>query len=201
MAALTPREKRQRRTRNEILDAARQIISREGPEKLSMRRLARRIDYSPAGLYEYFDSKDAIVLAVCVQGHERLANYLRQVDMTLAPVDYLLALGLSYIRFAIENPDFYLLMFTHRPTKDGVQEKLEDVSTYGILQTAVERGIEAGVFKTSETQDSETISYAAWTLVHGISMVRITILSDYAAEFDTADRAALNVLIRGFMTV
>jgi AcrR family transcriptional regulator len=201
MVPLTPREKRHRRTRNEILEAARQIINREGPDKLSMRRLARRIDYSPAGLYEYFDSKDAIILAVCGQGHERLANYLRSVDGGLPPAAHLLELGLAYIRFAVDNPDFYLLMFTHRPSKDGETEKLEDFSTYSILVGAVERGIEGGVFNTAANQSKETIAYTAWSVVHGISMLRITILDGYSADLETADRAALDTMIRGILAI
>ena len=58
--ALTPRQRRHLRTKDAILDAARQIIATEGAEKLSMRAIAKRIDYSPAGLYEYFGSKDVL---------------------------------------------------------------------------------------------------------------------------------------------
>ncbi|MCB0074139.1 MAG: helix-turn-helix transcriptional regulator, partial [Caldilineaceae bacterium] len=49
---LTTRERRALRTREAILDAARQIISRQGADALSMRAIAKAIDYSPAGLYE-----------------------------------------------------------------------------------------------------------------------------------------------------
>jgi len=200
MTALTPRQKRHRKTRNEILDAARQIINREGSDKLSMRLLARRIDYSPAGLYEYFENKEAIILAVCEQGHERLAHYLRRANAGLSLPEYFLELGLTYIRFALENPDFYLLMFTNRPSKDGVTEKLEDFSTYLILLEAVERGISEGLFKVSETQTRDSIAYTAWSVVHGISMLRISILRDYSADFETADRSALSTIFRGIIT-
>ena len=59
-----PRTKRHLRTKQAILDAARQIIAEEGPAALSMRALADRIDYSAAGLYEYFGSKEEIIAAV-----------------------------------------------------------------------------------------------------------------------------------------
>ena len=49
------------RTQQAILDAARAIIHEQGPDKLSMRAIADRIDYSPAGLYEYYGSKEEII--------------------------------------------------------------------------------------------------------------------------------------------
>ena len=100
----------------------------------------------------------------------------------MAPAVYLLELGLAYIRFAIDNPDFYLLMFTIRSPKDGVTERLEDQATYAILLAAVERGIAAGVFRTAENYGQAEIAYAAWSLVHGIAMLRITVLQDYPLD-------------------
>ena len=50
------RRKRHIRTKQAILDAALEIISEDGPNALSMRNLADRIDYSAAGIYEYFAS-------------------------------------------------------------------------------------------------------------------------------------------------
>ena len=63
MAKRTPRERRYARTRQEILDAAMELVQEKGPDKLSMRELARRVDYSPAGLYEYYENKDEIIVA------------------------------------------------------------------------------------------------------------------------------------------
>ncbi|NJN55580.1 MAG: helix-turn-helix transcriptional regulator, partial [Anaerolineae bacterium] len=58
MDELTPRERRHLRTKDAILDAARLIIKEQGADALSIRAIAEQIDYSPAGLYEYFGSKE-----------------------------------------------------------------------------------------------------------------------------------------------
>ena len=112
----SPRERRHEKTRQAILDAARKIIATEGTEALSMRAIAQRIDYSPAGLYEYFDSKEEIIGAVCAQGHRRLTEYMQRADPDLPPGELLLQLGLAYVDFAVRNPDFFLLMFTNPNT-------------------------------------------------------------------------------------
>ncbi|MCB0147914.1 MAG: TetR/AcrR family transcriptional regulator, partial [Caldilineaceae bacterium] len=81
----TPRTKRRLRTKQAILDAARAIIVEDGLPALSMRTLADRIDYSPAGLYEYFGGKEEIVAAVCDEGQHYLFEAMDQVDKSLAP--------------------------------------------------------------------------------------------------------------------
>ncbi len=86
MSKPSSRERRQQKTRQSILDAAREIIVEHGPAELSMRSLAERIDYSPSGLYEYFDSKEQIIQAVCVEGYVSLTKAMRRVDEHL-PVD------------------------------------------------------------------------------------------------------------------
>ena len=112
---MQPRERRFQRTKQAILDAALEIIREEGPGALNMRALAERSDYSAAGLYEYFGGKDEIIAEVCQQGHERLASHMRRADASLPVVDYLYEIGIGYIRFALENPDYFLLMFTVVP--------------------------------------------------------------------------------------
>jgi ACR3 family arsenite transporter len=80
--AHSPRIRRHQRTQQAILDAARAIISREGVGELSMRAIAERIDYSPAGLYEYFDGK---VKSLGFQGEQIIAQPLI-IAMLAVPV-------------------------------------------------------------------------------------------------------------------
>lgn len=197
MVKKTPRQRRHARTKAAILEAARQLINEEGADGLSMRAIARRIDYSPAGLYEYFGSKEEIVTAVCVEGHTRLRNTLQQVDPDLPPVDYLREIGLAYIAFAVQHPDYYLTMFTNVPAEETAAGMMGETSSYPILLQAIQRGIDAGVFKVGSNFGLQEMAYAAWSLVHGIAMLRITFLSEYPIDFANADREALMNFSRG----
>jgi TetR/AcrR family transcriptional regulator, tetracycline repressor protein len=51
-------------SRERILDAARKLVEREGPDRLSMRRLAQALDVWPMALYRYFEDKDALLDAI-----------------------------------------------------------------------------------------------------------------------------------------
>lgn len=197
MDDLTPRERRQQRTREAILDAARQIIREQGAEAVSIRAIAAQIDYSPAGLYEYFDSKEAIMTAVCWQGHERLTRAMTAVEATLPPGDYLVAIGQAYIAFAMQNPEHYLMMFTN-PAFAGSPEEIADTgSSFGILLAAIERGLEEGVFQARAGFGLMEMAYAAWGLVHGLAMLRLTYLTEFPSDFDAADQEALLTFVSG----
>ncbi len=83
------RQRRHVRTKQAILDAALEIVIQDGPAALSMRALAERIDYSPAGLYEYFGSKEEIIAAVCDEGQRMLYEAMDRVNGGLPPVERL----------------------------------------------------------------------------------------------------------------
>ena len=198
---LTPREKRHQRTQDAILEAARDIIVQKGPDKLSMRALARRIDYSPAGLYEYFGSKEEIVTAVCEQGHGRLYNEMARVDTALPAQEYLLEIGLAYIHFAVTNPDYFLLMFTQTQsniTENNFAELTSEGSSFSILLTAVTRLAEEGIVAVNENYSVLSVAYSAWSVVHGLAMLRVTFLRDVnMVSFEVADRETLRALSLG----
>ena len=65
--------------RQDILQAARDIIAEEGAGALSIRGIARRINYSAPALYEYFSGKEAIAEALFIEGFRQLAVMLEQI--------------------------------------------------------------------------------------------------------------------------
>jgi AcrR family transcriptional regulator len=199
------RQRRHVRTKQAILDAALEIIREAGPAALSMRALADRIDYSPAGLYEYFASKEEIIAAVCDEGHRTLYEAMDQVNASLPPVEQLYHIGKAYIRFALDYPDYFLLMFTAAPPSalaDAPAQATpallrQEGSAYVILLRAIQRGIDQGVFLPRPGFGLDEMAYAAWTLVHGIAMLRITALRPYPVDLDPMDDQALANFARG----
>lgn len=198
MEDLSPRERRQARTRDAILEAARQIIAQEGRDNLSMRAIAERIDYSPAGLYEYFGSKDEIIGAVCVQGEARLYRSMAGVDHSLPHDQYLIELGMAYINFAVHNPDHFLLMFTSgiEPPAE-MPDNHETAHSFHFLLKAVEQGISSGTFITRPGFTQVDMVYMAWSLVHGMAMLRIKKLAHFDYDFGAADRQVIETAIYG----
>jgi AcrR family transcriptional regulator len=215
----TPRQRRYRRRQEAILTAAREIIRDEGINALSMRAIAERIDYSAATLYEYFASKEEIVEAVCGQGQRVLRDYLAAVDEGLPTLEYFHKLGLAYIRFALENPDYFLIMFTFAGPRKSHDAEMEEriasagggaggqagdqtteESAYAILVAAVRRAVDEGVFRTRPGFGVMEMSYAAWSIVHGIAMLRVAHIGMLPMPFEHLDAVSLHALTRGFQS-
>src|SRR5689334_8977454 len=108
------KERQKEEMRQLILNAAMELFLGEGYDSVSIRRIAEKMEYSPATIYTYFPEKDDILFALHNQGFEEL--YKRQLEV-LPMTDMrkrLLKHGELYIRFGLENPEYYNLMFIMR---------------------------------------------------------------------------------------
>jgi AcrR family transcriptional regulator len=107
--AIKERKEREREGMRElILKSAEEIISAEGIECLSVRKIASKIEYSPSIIYHYFKDKDEIVNHQMQRGYNKILDSLKSVQLSSHnPVERLRELILSYIRTALEMPDEY----------------------------------------------------------------------------------------------
>jgi AcrR family transcriptional regulator len=202
MNKTTPRKRRRARTRQEILDAALELLHDKGPNELSLREIARRADYSPAGLYEYFENKEEIIIAVCAEGDRRLRAMLKAVPDTLPPDEYLIELGLAYIRYAKENEEHFMLNFSgfdvfrlDQPVP--IKAILESDNTFNILIEAVTNAIDAGVIQARPDFGLLEIAYGLFGLAHGLAVLQLNNMKDIEFHYQEADRAVFKNFIEG----
>src|SRR5579864_4345987 len=114
MSAIVRRERHKRELRRVILDAAREIFAREGYESFSMRRLAKKIEYSPGSIYLHFKNKEELFETLVEESFERLRQALNRIKNGHAEEDPAAALkkGLrAYVDFGLRNPNDYRFAF------------------------------------------------------------------------------------------
>jgi AcrR family transcriptional regulator len=104
--------------RRAILDAARDLFVTEGYENVSIRKIAERIEYSPAAIYSYFPSKDDIFFALAEEGFRLLGDpaaqeHQRQLE-PLPPLERIRAIFWRVYEFSREHPQYFELMFVDR---------------------------------------------------------------------------------------
>src|SRR4051812_44552932 len=105
------REREKQELRQAILDAALRIAGSEGWQAVTMRKVADQIEYSAPTIYEYFESKDAILQALVREGHERMLAGLRTaVANTPDPAERMVRCAINYARMAWDNPELYQVM-------------------------------------------------------------------------------------------
>jgi len=104
--------------RRSILDAARELFVAEGYQNVSIRKIAERIEYSPAAIYGYFPSKDDIFYALAEEGFRLLGNPAALRDdprFTAKPrLDRVKAIFWRIYEFSREQPQYFALMFVDR---------------------------------------------------------------------------------------
>jgi AcrR family transcriptional regulator len=192
-----PRDRARLRSRANILAAARELVLADGVDQLSLRGVAARAGFSPAGLYEYFDGKDALVAALAADVAAKLDARLVAVPATLPPPRRLIRLGLAYLAFARDCPEDYLLLFARlSASRSGPDQPAS--GAYGRVLAAAQAGLDDGSLRATRGDDAEELAYGLWALVHGMAMLQLTHLKGYPADFEAADRRIVERLIASF---
>jgi len=181
-ASAQRREQEKKGTEALILEEARSLLVKRGYPDFSLREVAERIGYSATTIYRYFENKDDLVLRI-LRG--AFGDFNRRLHQALAshtdPWERLSASGRAYVRFALEQPEHYRLMFMERcdlflqvadeaappaPSPDTEDFK---AGLYAVRDLIAE-GMASGVFRKG---DAEGWSHFLWAHLHGVVALHI----------------------------
>ncbi|MHC1781198.1 MAG: TetR/AcrR family transcriptional regulator [Anaerolineaceae bacterium] len=193
----TTREKRHDQTRQKIMETTLELIASEGLDNFSLRKLANMIDYSPAAIYKYFASKEDILEAIRADFWQKAGQ--QEPDISdLTPPEQLLASGENYMAFAEAYPQHYLLVFNSPATMPGSLEDMYQDPRFSGLIAIVRDGVERGFFKLPEGYSPESMAIHLWISVHGIVMLRFTIMKEHREEFTRLAGKTMTDFIHSF---
>lgn len=171
---ITERKSRQREEKKElILKTAMDLFLNEGFENVSMRKIAERIEYSPASVYLYFKDKDELLHALHIKGFEKLFSMQQEISDIKDPLERLKAHTKVYMNFALENPEYYDLMFIKRGTAKKISEVNEwyvGHRSYEFLKDNVRNCMQKGLIYEA---DLDAATFALWSFVHGMASLII----------------------------
>ena len=177
-----------------ILDGARRVFEREGHEGLSIRKVAKEIEYSPGTIYLYYKDKDALMLALHQDAFRRKSQLFAPLMGVTDPNARLEAMGRAYIQHALTSPSDFHLMFVDKCPMTTLREQgLEwrnGNTAFRMLVATIEEGIATGRFDARI--EPEQLAVVLWSLVHGCASL---ILSERLGMLDDAARdAAIDAL-------
>jgi AcrR family transcriptional regulator len=161
-----------KKMRQSILRAAMKLFAKGGYKNVSMRRIAKKIEYSPGTIYLYFENKDDIMLQLCYQGFESLLNLQHELDRIANPRTRLNAAGRYYIDFALENPELYELMFATEEVikQPDPEEESVPLRSFRKLEQHVREWLDAGVLAGG---NPEAVTISLWAALHGLASLLI----------------------------
>ena len=187
--------------RTKILDAARAIVRKEGFGALTIRKIAEAIEYAPATIYLYFESRDAIARELSSEGFLQLLQAFGPSDLVEDPLARLEAIGRAYVRFGMQNPETYRLIFMEDPqlTTATFQAAAEDPGqrAYRALLEPLEALRATG--RLAPDADVQALADTLWSMVHGIVSLKLTCPGFPVTPVEPLVETALRTLLEGLV--
>jgi AcrR family transcriptional regulator len=179
MGTAERREREKGELRQKILAAARELFATHGVEAVTMRSIAERVEYTPTTLYGYFEDKEALLHALVSDDFRQFAQRFQELVGIADPALRLLAAARVFVRFGLDHPNHYRLMFmTPLPNvpagKLGVAKGVCAEDAYAFLQQMVQQASAANMFLPQVARDPELVGQYYFTSLHGLIAMYIS---------------------------
>jgi len=154
-------------TETAILEAARDLLAQGGLDALSMRAVASKVGLSATAIYHWFQNKEDLVDRVVLHGFRRSEAYMWKAieDLPAGSMDRVAALGEAYIRFALENREYFKIIFAIQTPAPRHIDDVPGQGGYRVLRQCVVEAMEAGNIRQMEP---DLVVLFLWSLVHGL---------------------------------
>jgi AcrR family transcriptional regulator len=160
--------------REEILEATERLLLETGSEEaVSIRAVAKAVGVTAPSIYRHFVDKTHLIFEVCGRQFERFDVILEEAVAGIEdPVEAMRARGRAYVRFGIEHPEHYRIMFMGRAAT--TPQQWDDVLRTGSFAHLME-GIQAvqDQGRSRSDQDAFTIALHVWANIHGLTSLLV----------------------------
>jgi AcrR family transcriptional regulator len=179
-----------------LLKAASELLAAEGAGALTVRRIANAAGVSTMNVYSRFGGKDGVVEHLFIEGFTRLGEGMRTVEATDDAIADMRSCGLSYRRFAIENPTLYSVMFDrvvpdYRPS---IEALMIAGSTLELLADRIERAMKSGAVRPADRLQTAAL---VWATCHGVVSLELRAKGPIAIDWSAVYQQALEMIIKG----
>lgn len=175
--------------REAIVDVAHELVSKEGLDALTLRRLAAELSVSAPALYAHFSDKHDLLRSVAEREFDELIARYEQVEADADPQDPLARVRAqfrTYVRRAREDPELFKVMFLFPPDFGDLAALPADIElpaatrAFTMALEAVAHAIDAGAL---EADDPLTVALTMWAGAHGLANV-LSLGLGLSAEFE-----------------
>lgn len=157
-----------------LVEAAARVLSTEGPEAVTARRLAREVGASTMAVYTHFGGMDELQMAVRREGFRRFGETVSRPSLTADPVADWCAEAWAYRHFALTETHLWSVIFgpigqhMHGVSAEDVAAAL---ATFAALELRVARCAESGRWVLDDTT---TAAEVCWSHMHGLAMIELS---------------------------
>ena len=164
-----------------LLDAAVKVIAKVGPRAFTLREVARQAKVSHNAPYRHFRDKEELLAAVAAEGFHRLADSMIEAAAPAQDAfDALMLSGQGYVRFALEWPEHFTVMFDYRGSLDAYPDYA--ASGRKAFQVLLDNIVAAQRAHQLPPGEPNALALTAWSLVHGIAKLAIARVLPFQSE-------------------
>ncbi|MFM9277220.1 TetR/AcrR family transcriptional regulator [Paenibacillus jiagnxiensis] len=201
MKHIKRRERESDEIRRKIIEAARSLFLSQGYAEVSMRKIADRIEYSPTTIYHYFENKEAVVSELLKEGYALFLQALRQREQEasaegLNSFEVLKTVCESYVRFGLEHPEYYNVLFI--TNLEGASSILMDendrLQGFEMLEGGIRNAVHDGYIMTA---DELLTARSIWSMLHGLTSLLLSFDTQLADSRDELISFTIDTFFRG----
>lgn len=183
-AAKHPRRARGSLSREEIIQAATDIVNEYGVEAMSMRRVAEKLGCSVASPYAHFENQEEIMRILVMNGEKRLTSDLRAAQISSTDVyKQLDAIAHGYWNFASKNRELHRLMFSASGGKLYRRSFPTLPTSYRVFLETIRRGITTGSIPYTR-KSYPAIARTMWSWMYGLIVLDLNDMIRHPKESD-----------------
>ena len=186
-------------TADRIAETALRLLEAEGPEAVSMRRVAQSVGITPMAIYHHFPSREALLNTITDREFAKLSGYIRAHILQGSMEVRLLTVMEGYVDYALACPRVFDYVFSN--PRPGARQYPDDFKagkspTLNFVAQVVESAMEAGYLARADVWE---ISFALWAHVHGfVALYRAGRIGLPEEEFRRLIHRSLRSLIHGY---
>ena len=184
--------------RSALLQSAAHLLETEGPDALSVRRIAAAAHVAPMGVYNHFDGKHGVVEALWVDAFDRLRATMESLEEVDDPGEALIEGFRRYRALALAHPMAYRLMFLDAVPgfEPSVEAAWSAANSFQALVAAVRRAAAAGAVADGDPVQTAQV---VWAAVHGWVSLELDGMV-FLSDADAGAEAMARSLVAGFRT-
>lgn len=185
--------------KEQIIDAAREVLLSRGYRNFSLRKIAAEIGVSATSIYLHFENKDDLVHTLIDEAIEELnARLQASVVQGVGPLSKLNALAREYVRFALDHPREYRVIYlvsSEEMTRYPKEKFRRARKGYEIVTSVLREGVESGII----TEEKPRIAaYTFWAQLHGVMSVVLSKRLDTRIDQNEFIEEAISHIIQGY---
>jgi len=167
MGSLERKQRQKTEVRTAILQAAWQMVKKEGWQALAIRKIADAIEYSVPVIYDHFENKEAILHEFAMEGYLLLSKKVLAAKKKYSdPAEQLEAMAKAYWSFALTHEEYYQLMYGLGMPSCEIEDRPPECECYDVMMRDVIREI---IAQSKHPEADATLKYyTLWSMLHGL---------------------------------